>query len=39
MIAIQTGRKIKWDPEKEAIIGDPGASRLLGRAYREPWCL
>ena len=39
MIAIQTGRKIKWDPEEEKIIGDPGASRLLGRAYREPWSL
>jgi len=39
MIAIQTGRKINWDPEKEEIIGDPGASMLLGRAYREPWHL
>jgi len=39
MIAIQAGRRIKWDPEKEEVIGDPDASRLLGRAYREPWYL
>jgi predicted dehydrogenase len=38
-IAMLTGRKIKWDPEKEEIIDDPGASALLGRSYREPWSL
>jgi hypothetical protein len=38
-IAMTTGRKIKWDPEKEEIIGDPGASALLGRPYRAPWVL
>ena len=38
-IAMLTGRKIKWDPEKEEIIGDPEASALLGRSYREPWVL
>ena len=38
-IAMLTGRKIKWDPEKEQIIGDPEASALLGRSYREPWVL
>jgi len=38
-IAMLTGRKIKWDPDKEEIFGDPGASALLGRAYREPWHL
>lgn len=36
-IAMLTGRKIRWNPETEEIIGDPGASALLGRAYREPW--
>jgi glucose-fructose oxidoreductase len=39
MIAIQTGRKIRWDPKKEAILDDPGASRLLTRALRAPWHL
>jgi hypothetical protein len=38
-IAMLTGRKIKWDPEKEEVIGDAGASALLGRAYRKPWIL
>jgi len=38
-IAMLTGRKIRWDPEREEIIGDPGASALLGRSYREPWTL
>ncbi|MDD4869964.1 MAG: Gfo/Idh/MocA family oxidoreductase [Kiritimatiellae bacterium] len=38
-IAMVTGRKIKWNPEKEMIIGDAGAAGLLGRAYRAPWLL
>jgi len=38
-VAMLTGRKIKWDPVKEEIIGDAGASALLGRSYREPWTL
>ncbi len=38
-IAMTTGRTIKWNPEKEEIIGDPSASALLGRAYRDPWQL
>jgi predicted dehydrogenase len=39
VIAIETGRKIKWDPATETIIGDPGAERLLSRAYRKPYQL
>ncbi len=38
-IAMLTGRKIKWNPQNEKIIGDPEASALLGRSYREPWIL
>jgi len=38
-IAMQTGQKIKWDPEKEEIIGNPMAARLLDRPYRSPWQL
>jgi hypothetical protein len=38
-IAMLTGRKIKWNPQTEEIIGDPEASALLGRSYREPWVL
>jgi predicted dehydrogenase len=38
-IAMLTGRRIQWDPVKEEIIGDAGASEMLGRSYREPWAL
>jgi predicted dehydrogenase len=38
-IAMTTGQKIQWDPEKEEIIGNPAASRLLSRPYRKPWTL
>ncbi len=36
-IAMTTGQKIQWDPEKQEIIGNPVASRLLTRPYRQPW--
>jgi len=39
VIAIETGRKILWDPATETIIGDPDAEKLLSRAYRKPWQL
>ncbi len=39
LISMLTGRKIKWDPEKEEIIGDAEASKLLTREYRGPWKL
>jgi predicted dehydrogenase len=38
-IAMLVGRKIRWDPIREEILDDPGASAMLGRAYREPWVL
>jgi predicted dehydrogenase len=38
-IAMLTGRKIRWNPETEEILDDPGASALLGRSYRKPWIL
>jgi predicted dehydrogenase len=38
-IAMTTGETIKWDPDKEEIIGNPMASRLLSRPYRQPWTL
>jgi len=39
VIAMEIGRKIKWDPATETIIGDPEAERLLGHSYRKPWQL
>ncbi len=38
-IAYRTGRKVRWDPVREEIVGDLEASRLLGRAARKPWDL
>ncbi len=39
MIAIYTGRKIRWDAQREVILDDLGASRLTSRAMRPPWHL
>ena len=39
LIAMMVGRKIKWDANREKIISDPDASRLLTRVYRAPWHL
>jgi len=36
-IAMSTGRKITWDPDKELIKGDDEASKMLGATMREPW--
>jgi len=38
-IAIRTGRKIRFDPVKEEIIGDPEAQRLVSQPMRAPWHL
>lgn len=38
-IALRVGRKIRWDVEKEQIIGDPEAGKLLRKEYRAPWKL
>lgn len=38
-IAIRAGRKIRWDPKAEAIVGDEAAAAMLWRPYREPWTL
>ena len=36
-IAIRTGRKITWDPDRETIVGDDEARRMMSRAMRPPW--
>jgi len=36
-IAARTGRVINWDPEREEIIGDTRAARMLSRPYRSKW--
>ena len=36
-IAMRVGRVVRWDPSANDIVGDPDASRLLVRPYRQPW--
>ncbi|NLX12737.1 MAG: Gfo/Idh/MocA family oxidoreductase [Phycisphaerales bacterium] len=38
-IAWRVGRRIRWDAEKEEIIGDPEANALVTKEYRKPWAL
>lgn len=39
LIAMMVGRKLKWDPKQEVIVGDAEASKLLSREFRAPWKL
>jgi len=39
LIAMLVGRKIRWSVQKEQILGDAAASKLLTRPYRHPWKL
>ncbi|MGC8668500.1 MAG: Gfo/Idh/MocA family protein [Chthonomonadales bacterium] len=38
-IAMLLGRRIRWNPDTEEIIGDPTASRMLSTPMRSPWHL
>jgi myo-inositol 2-dehydrogenase / D-chiro-inositol 1-dehydrogenase len=38
-IAIQVGRKLQWDPDREIFTNDDEANRLLHRPMRSPWHL
>ena len=39
-IAVQVGRKLKWDPDAERFIGDDAANKLLSLPPgRSPWRL
>jgi predicted dehydrogenase len=38
-ISIRTGRKIRFDPDKQEIISDPEAQRLADQPMRAPWHL
>jgi hypothetical protein len=38
-IAIRSGKKVKWDPSQERIIGDPETALMVNRPYRAPWKL
>lgn len=36
-ISLRLGRSVRWDAEKEQILGDAEANAMLERPYREPW--
>jgi predicted dehydrogenase len=38
-IAMLTGRKIRWNPDTEQILDDPGATQMLSSPMRAPWRL
>jgi predicted dehydrogenase len=39
VIALDLGRKIRFDPDRQKIVGDPEAERRLNYSYRAPWQL
>jgi predicted dehydrogenase len=36
-LSLQLGRRLRWDAEREEIVGDAEGSRRLVRPYRAPW--
>ncbi|MDD4871577.1 MAG: Gfo/Idh/MocA family oxidoreductase [Kiritimatiellae bacterium] len=38
-ISVRTGRKLKWDNNKEKIVGDKQAENMMRRDLRDPWKL
>ncbi len=36
-ISMRVGRMVRWDAEKEQIVGDNEANAMLERPYRKPW--
>jgi predicted dehydrogenase len=36
-LSLQLGRSLAWDAEKQQVVGDEEANRILRRPYRQPW--
>jgi predicted dehydrogenase len=36
-LSMKLGRTLTWDAEKQQVVGDDEANRLLRRPYRKPW--
>jgi hypothetical protein len=36
-MSLKLGRAIRWDPDKEQVIGDKEAAAMCARPYRAPW--
>jgi predicted dehydrogenase len=38
-ISIRTGKKIRWDPAREEVVGDADTAKWINKPYRAPWKL
>jgi predicted dehydrogenase len=36
-LSLRLGRKLRWDTERQEVVGDGEASGMLVRPYRSPW--
>ena len=36
-LSLRSGRKLRWDPAKDDILGEPEVAAMLLRPYRKPW--
>ncbi|GAB3752635.1 Gfo/Idh/MocA family protein [Spirosoma pomorum] len=36
-LSMEIGRPVVYDPKKREVVGDPEATKLLKRPYRQPW--
>jgi hypothetical protein len=36
-LSMKLGRSLTWDSEKQQVVGDEEANKLLRRPYRGPW--
>jgi len=36
-LSMQLGRTLTWDAQRQQVVDDPEANRLLRRSYRAPW--
>jgi hypothetical protein len=36
-MSIRLGRSVRWDPDKQEVMGDKEAAAMRYLPYREPW--